>query len=121
MWNFLSVLVPPVFIDDGSTTSATVIIRENENLTLSCRAQGFPQPKIVWKREDGRDIVLSKKMKGKVILYCNAFSLICEFSYLLSIFRQDRFSVANLSTLKKSVEMICRVIYASLPMEFHRH
>lgn len=63
---YLQVTVPPVFIDDGSTTSATVIIRENENLTLSCRAQGFPQPKIVWKREDGRDIVLSKKMKGSV-------------------------------------------------------
>lgn len=60
--------MPPVFVDDGATSTATVVVRENQNLTLSCRAQGFPTPKIAWKREDGMDIVLNKKIKGNLKL-----------------------------------------------------
>lgn len=51
-------------MNDDSTSTATVVVRENQNLTLSCRAQGFPTPKIAWKREDGMDIVLNRKHKG---------------------------------------------------------
>ncbi|XP_065206757.1 lachesin-like isoform X2 [Planococcus citri] len=61
---YLQVIVPPVFIEDGTTSSATVAVRENQNLTLTCKAQGFPPPRIVWKREDAGDIVLNKKTKG---------------------------------------------------------
>ncbi|KAK7600914.1 hypothetical protein V9T40_008355 [Parthenolecanium corni] len=63
---YLQVTVPPVFVNDDSTSTATVVVRENQNLTLSCRAQGFPTPKIAWKREDGMDIVLNRKHKGPV-------------------------------------------------------
>lgn len=44
-------------------------VRENQNLTLTCKAQGFPDPKIMWKREDGNEIVLDRKRKGKYLTY----------------------------------------------------
>lgn len=55
--------VPPNIIDEESTLSS-VAVRENLNLTLTCKAKGFPEPKITWKREDGNDIVLDRKKKG---------------------------------------------------------
>ena len=35
-------------------------VREGENATLTCRASGHPQPRIIWKREDGEKIVLRR-------------------------------------------------------------
>ena len=58
------ILVPPNIIDEESTLSS-VAVRENLNLTLTCKAKGFPEPKITWKREDGNDIVLDRKKKSK--------------------------------------------------------
>lgn len=57
--------VPPDILDDESTLSS-VAVRENQNLTLTCKAGGFPEPKIMWKREDGNEIVLDRKKKGEL-------------------------------------------------------
>lgn len=64
--------MPPEIIDSDSSPS-TVNIRENYNASLSCKATGIPDPEIIWKREDGRKIVLKRKKKegkrGKNLLY----------------------------------------------------
>ena len=64
--------MPPEIIDSDSSPS-TVNIRENYNASLSCKATGIPEPEIIWKREDGRKIVLKRKKKegkrGKNLLY----------------------------------------------------
>ena len=59
-------VVPPKIItkDDNSN----LVVREGENLTLSCNATGHPTPHIVWRREDGEDIMLSSGKKGKTLL-----------------------------------------------------
>jgi len=59
---YLDVVVPPEIIDSDSSPS-TVNIRENYNASLSCKATGIPDPEIIWKREDGRKIVLKRKKK----------------------------------------------------------
>jgi len=46
--------VPPDVIDEESTSDMTV--NEGDNVTLTCRAKGKPEPKIVWRREDGQKI-----------------------------------------------------------------
>ena len=44
---------------------STQVVRENENVTLGCDATGYPKPHIVWRREDGEDIVIGgKKVKN---------------------------------------------------------
>ena len=47
-------LVPPTII--SSETSSDVMVRENANVTLRCRARGYPKPKINWRRENGKPI-----------------------------------------------------------------
>lgn len=57
-------LVPPNILDTESTQS-TIAIRENQNISLTCKAEGFPTPKIMWRREDGQGISVERKKKGE--------------------------------------------------------
>ena len=70
--------MPPEIIDSDSSPS-TVNIRENYNASLSCKATGIPEPEIIWKREDGRKIVLKRKKKegkrGKNLLYPDIYNI----------------------------------------------
>ena len=52
---YLEVHVPPSIID--SKTTNDLIVREKERVNLTCEARGFPQPQILWRREDGADIL----------------------------------------------------------------
>ena len=86
--------MPPEIIDSDSSPS-TVNIRENYNASLSCKATGIPEPEIIWKREDGRKIVLKRKKKegkrGKNLLYpdinfiCNIHLLYYTFQNIIRI------------------------------------
>lgn len=55
----LCFIVPPD-IDDAET-SADMTVSEGENVTLVCRATGHPEPRILWRREDGNHITLHPK------------------------------------------------------------
>lgn len=37
-------------------TSTDMVVREAANVTLTCKAQGYPEPYVMWRREDGEDI-----------------------------------------------------------------
>ncbi|XP_049791854.1 lachesin-like [Schistocerca nitens] len=63
---YLQVVVPPNIVDEESTESA-VAVREHQNATLTCKADGFPAPKVMWRREDGQPIVLSRHRKVNVL------------------------------------------------------
>jgi len=56
--------VPPNIVDDESSTS-TVAVREGFNISLTCKAKGNPEPRIVWKRENGFNITVDRRKKGK--------------------------------------------------------
>ena len=47
--------VPPDISDDES--SGDVVAKEGENATLFCSAHGHPEPRILWRREDGTPIL----------------------------------------------------------------
>ncbi|XP_058797203.1 lachesin-like isoform X2 [Phymastichus coffea] len=64
---FLEVVVPPNILDSESTSS-TVAVREFQNVTLVCKANGFPVPTIKWKREDNQGIPLADR-RTKVTVY----------------------------------------------------
>lgn len=53
---FLEVVIPPdVSDEDGGKDHVT---NEGGNIRLVCRATGVPEPKVVWRREDGKNIIL---------------------------------------------------------------
>lgn len=63
---FLFFFIPsvPPNIDD-SLSSSDVIVRENSNVTLRCRASGSPLPAIKWKRDDNARININKTLVGE--------------------------------------------------------
>lgn len=71
----LDVVVPPDILDDENGRSAEAA-PEGGSVRLRCDATGVPQPSVVWRREDGRDIVLrdSSRERGQgthqLIPYC---------------------------------------------------
>jgi len=86
--------VPPNILDSLSTES-TVAVREHQNITLTCKADGYPPPKLMWKREDGQVISINKHHKGTSLYYiifcasCNTSNhsgFILHIEYRKSIF-----------------------------------
>ncbi|XP_031773603.1 lachesin-like isoform X3 [Apis florea] len=65
---FLQVVVPPNILDSLSTES-TVAVRENQNITLTCKADGYPTPKLMWKREDGQNININRHNKVSPMIF----------------------------------------------------
>ncbi|XP_049816616.1 lachesin [Schistocerca nitens] len=53
---FLEVVIPPDIIYEE--TSGDLMVPEGGSAKLVCKARGYPKPKVVWRREDGGDIVL---------------------------------------------------------------
>ncbi|KAI8436112.1 LOW QUALITY PROTEIN: hypothetical protein MSG28_004214 [Choristoneura fumiferana] len=45
--------VPPSIIDN--MTSTDMVVREGSDVSLVCRASGYPEPYVMWRREDGQD------------------------------------------------------------------
>ncbi|XP_026313975.1 lachesin-like, partial [Hyposmocoma kahamanoa] len=66
---FLEVVIPPDFIPEE--TSGDVMIPEGGTARVSCKAKGMPKPRIMWRREDGGDIILRNAHgdKNKVAVY----------------------------------------------------
>uniref|UniRef100_A0A336LZ41 CSON011191 protein n=1 Tax=Culicoides sonorensis TaxID=179676 RepID=A0A336LZ41_CULSO len=51
---YLQVVVPPMIIE--SQTSNDMVVREGTNVTLTCKAKGYPEPYVMWRREDGNEM-----------------------------------------------------------------
>ncbi|XP_023244585.1 lachesin-like isoform X1 [Centruroides sculpturatus] len=62
---YLDVLVPPDILVKNS--SSDVISREGSNVSLTCKAAGYPTPNISWRREDNEKIPLGMWQGRKVL------------------------------------------------------
>lgn len=60
---FLEVVIPPDIVSEE--TSGDMMIPEGGSAKLICKARGYPQPRITWKREDGGEIVVRGGQQGK--------------------------------------------------------
>ncbi|XP_053616824.1 lachesin-like [Plodia interpunctella] len=66
---YLDVVIPPDFIPEE--TSGDTMVPEGGTARVSCRARGVPSPRVMWKREDGQEIVVRDNTgaKSKVLTY----------------------------------------------------
>lgn len=62
---FVDVLVPPDIMMNESSTDITA--REGTNVSLLCKAKGYPSPNISWRREDNQPIPLGTWHGEKVL------------------------------------------------------
>ncbi|XP_072944539.1 lachesin-like isoform X1 [Epargyreus clarus] len=60
---FLEVVIPPDIIYEE--TSGDMMVPEGGSAKLVCKARGYPPPKILWRREDGGDIISRGGPQGK--------------------------------------------------------
>lgn len=64
---YLDVVIPPDIVYED--TSGDQMVPEGGTVKLTCRAKGYPKPHVLWRREDGREIVIkdasSTKTKGE--------------------------------------------------------
>ncbi|CAK1601908.1 unnamed protein product [Parnassius mnemosyne] len=69
---YLNVVIPPDFISEE--TSGDIMVPEGGTAQVSCRAHGQPEPRVMWRREDGADIIIrhSNGSKTQVLMYENA-------------------------------------------------
>lgn len=56
-------VIPPDIVAED--TSGDVMVPEGSSVRLTCRAQGYPEPRVVWRREDGRPIVFRSPGQAK--------------------------------------------------------
>ena len=55
--------MPPRIVD--SLSSSDMVQTEGSNVTLECVASGSPEPEVVWRREDARQITIDKNTTGQ--------------------------------------------------------
>ena len=59
----LPISVPPRIVD--SLSSSDMVQTEGSNVTLECVASGSPEPEVVWRREDAREITIDENTTGE--------------------------------------------------------
>lgn len=40
-------------------TSNDMVVREGTNVSLMCKARGYPEPYVMWRREDGDEMSIA--------------------------------------------------------------
>lgn len=74
---YIEVVVPP-HIEENETSSDTEV-REGNDVSLRCVANGSPDPEITWRREDNQEITIEKKkvttLKGPYLNVSNVARL----------------------------------------------
>lgn len=105
---FLEVVIPPDIISEE--TSNDMMVPEGGSAKLVCKARGYPKPDIVWKREDGTEIISrtglsggKTKSKGLQVLFRANRSLSSLLGTICNILRTDFLLKAQLSTQLKLI------------------
>ncbi|XP_066586606.1 lachesin-like [Prorops nasuta] len=65
----MKVMISPDILDDESANG--LITHEGGNVRLRCIATGSPEPKVIWKREDGRNIIRRENGKKESLPFYN--------------------------------------------------
>jgi len=85
---YLKVVIPPDILSEESSEDGVAL--EGGTVQMKCKATGLPEPSVVWRREDSKNIILradgSRDKQGKTAhflfinsmhLYTDTFSTAC--------------------------------------------
>lgn len=83
MGNLEVVISPDILPDNESSNGAGGAI-EGGTIRLKCKATGVPEPAVLWRREDGNNIILRsdggrEKPEGKVLT--SPLECICRYLF----------------------------------------
>lgn len=90
-----------------------MVVREGQNVTLTCKAKGFPEPYVMWRREDGDEMSISGE-NGEIADNFN-FPLISTIFALLSYQKIDR-SIHNVCTTDHSIPYFSATLHLFFPI-----
>ncbi|KAH8272139.1 hypothetical protein KR018_002179, partial [Drosophila ironensis] len=62
---YLDVVVPPDILNGPDQNVEEGVSIEGGSISLICSATGVPKPKVQWRREDGKDIILRSEIREK--------------------------------------------------------
>lgn len=72
---YLEVTIPPDILNEEPDDH---VATEGGNVRLKCRATGIPEPRVSWKREDLKNVVLRQEAGLKEGSISNLFVIIYE-------------------------------------------
>ena len=58
-------MLPPRISNSGMGGARPVILRERENLRLTCATSGDPKPTVSWSRKDGWAVIDGPSKRGE--------------------------------------------------------
>lgn len=76
--------VPPSIVD--KETSTDMVVREGANVTLTCKATGYPEPYVMWRREDGKDINYNGESGNYTHTHANTFTVVHVVNSSICVF-----------------------------------
>ncbi|XP_043063813.1 lachesin [Drosophila ficusphila] len=65
---YLDVVVPPDILNDPEHNLEEGVSTEGGSISLLCSATGVPKPKVQWRRDAGKDIILRSESRDKQAL-----------------------------------------------------
>lgn len=71
-----------------------MVVREGTNVTLTCKAKGYPEPYVMWRREDGDEMFVAGEngmifIEIKIIIFnVTIYIFILQLTWLMVKFYQ---------------------------------
>ena len=72
-------LLPPRISNSGMGGLRPVILREKENLQLTCATSGDPKPTVTWSRKDGWAVIDGPYKRGELVVVVTLVPLVSHW------------------------------------------
>jgi len=88
-----------------------MVVREGQNISLVCKARGYPEPYVMWRREDGEEMLIGGEHGKRPYFAALHFGLTGFFSpfFLLSTIPNPQFLIPTVNVVDGELLHITKV------------